>query len=210
MAADSGYMVAVYILVPAMLVGGLCLLLYICCSKRYRLNWFERTLLEAHEERSSEKEYINASATRGSSSTAQTSVGDHGSMHHSSLHSVHISGMGSDSSATSGSIPSISHPVAGPQPSITSSTSSKITPVLNTPDTAPIIPPVIASSHPSTPGSEASADQQFWVPSTIIQKKRAQSLIPQLLQPQDSTEDSGQCHSSVTCRFFITQVSSLY
>lgn len=79
MATDSGYMVAVYILVPALIVGGLCLLLYICCSKRYRLNWFERTLLEAHEERSSEKEYINTAATRGSTSTgAGTSVGDHG------------------------------------------------------------------------------------------------------------------------------------
>ena len=169
-------MIAIYVIVPAVILIVVVILVYFCCSRKYRLNWFERTLLEAHDERDSEKEYINPA-------TASTSTGvvqDHGSLHRCSVQSVRT-----QSSDRSSSIPSISHPFAGPQPPplITSKYSPLIEP--------PHIPPVI-SSHPSTPSSEKSGEQQFWVPPAILQKKRAQSLVPQLLQPQESVEETGE------------------
>ena len=181
MASDDRNMIAIYVIVPSVIFIVVVILVCFCCSRKYRLNWFERTLLEAHEKRDSEKEYINPA-------TASTSTGvvqDHGSLHRCSVHSVRTQSSDRSSSITSGSIPSISHPLAGPQPPPL--TTSKYSPLIEPPH----IPPVI-SSHPSTPSSEKSGEQQFWVPPAILQKKRAQSLVPQLLQPQESTEDMGE------------------
>ena len=182
MASDESNMIAIYVIVPAVVLVVGIILVYFCCSRRYRLNWFERTLLEAHDERDSEKEYINPA--RASTSTGVV-VQDHGSIHRCSVQSIRTQTSDRSSSITSGSIPSISHPLAGPQPSCAST--SKYSPLIEPPH----IPPVI-SSHPSTPSSEKSGEQQFWVPPAILQKKRAQSLVPQLLQPQDSVEESGK------------------
>ena len=175
-------MIAIYVIVPAVILILLLILVYFCCSRKYRLNWFERTLLEAHGERDSEKEYINP--VGGSSSTGP--VLDHGSLHRSSIQSVQTQNSDRSSSITSASIPSISHPLAGPQPPPLVST--KYCPLIEPPH----IPPVI-SSRSSTPTSEKSqsSEQQFWVPPTVLQKKRAKSLVPQMVQPQDS-EDSGE------------------
>ncbi|XP_025112828.1 synaptotagmin-like protein 5 isoform X2 [Pomacea canaliculata] len=43
------YMIAVYVAVSLSVVGLFAALVYIFCSRRYRLNWFERTLLEEHK-----------------------------------------------------------------------------------------------------------------------------------------------------------------
>nr|CAD7395384.1 unnamed protein product [Timema poppensis] len=46
---DSSYYMALYGLVSFMIVMLLIFLLYVACSKKYRLNWFEKNLLEAAE-----------------------------------------------------------------------------------------------------------------------------------------------------------------
>ena len=177
MAYDGIGMIAAYVIVSAVVLILATIMLYYCCSKKYRLNWFERTFLEAHDGRDSEKEYINPAT--GSSSTGL--VVDHGSLHGSCTQSVQT--QNADSSITSGSIPSISHPLAGSQSSPL--TSTKYNPLME-----PLhIPPVI-SSRPSSPSSEKWSEQQFWVPPTVLQKKRTQSLVPQLFQHQNSIEES--------------------
>ena len=180
MASDESNRIAIYVIVPGVILILLLILVYYCCSRKYKLNWFERTLLEAHEERDSEKEYINPAT--GSTSTGP--VVDHGSLHRSSIQSVQTQNSDRSSSITSVGIPSISHPLTGPQPPPLVST--KYSPLIETPHVLPVI-----SSCATTPGSDKSSEQQFWVPPTVLQKKRAQSLVPQLLQPQDS-EDSGE------------------
>jgi hypothetical protein len=40
------YLIVVYIVVPTTVLILLLLLLYVTCSKRFRLNWYERFLLE--------------------------------------------------------------------------------------------------------------------------------------------------------------------
>lgn len=42
--------VAIYIAVSCIVVSFVCILLYLTCSKRYRLNWFENNLLETAKE----------------------------------------------------------------------------------------------------------------------------------------------------------------
>lgn len=42
--------VAIYATLTTILVSFICILLYLTCSKRYRLNWFENNLLETAKE----------------------------------------------------------------------------------------------------------------------------------------------------------------
>ncbi len=181
MAAEGSNLIALYVIVPAVVFLLVIVVLYYCCSRKYRLNWFERTLLEASEEKTSEKEYINPP-------TASTSAGpalDHGSMHRTSIQS-HKSDR--SSSVTSTGIPFISHPLAASQPPAL--ISAKYSPLFE-----PHFPPM-ANAYPTSPSSDKSSisEQQFWVPPAVLQKKRAQSLVPQLLQPQEPPEDSGTFH----------------
>jgi len=46
---SSSYHVALYGLVSFLLVMLVVMLLYVACSKKYRLNWFEKNLLETAE-----------------------------------------------------------------------------------------------------------------------------------------------------------------
>ncbi|XP_076353756.1 synaptotagmin-1-like [Tachypleus tridentatus] len=50
-AVSSGYYTAVYVCVSFLVVMLICLLFYVLCSRRYQLNWFEKTSLMAAEER---------------------------------------------------------------------------------------------------------------------------------------------------------------
>ncbi|XP_022244468.1 synaptotagmin-5-like [Limulus polyphemus] len=47
---SSGYYTAVYVCVSFLVVMLICLLFYVLCSRRYKLNWFERSSLIAAEE----------------------------------------------------------------------------------------------------------------------------------------------------------------
>lgn len=42
--------VAIYITVSCIVVSFICVFLYLTCSKRYKLNWFENNLLETAKE----------------------------------------------------------------------------------------------------------------------------------------------------------------
>jgi synaptotagmin-10 len=42
--------VAIYITISCIVVSFICVLLYLTCSKRYKLNWFENNLLETAKE----------------------------------------------------------------------------------------------------------------------------------------------------------------
>lgn len=44
--SDFDYLIVAYILIPAVLVVLFLALLYVFCSKRYKLNWYEKVLLE--------------------------------------------------------------------------------------------------------------------------------------------------------------------
>lgn len=44
--SDEAYYVALYAVVSFVLVMLIVLLLYVACTKKYRLNWFEKNLLE--------------------------------------------------------------------------------------------------------------------------------------------------------------------
>lgn len=43
----SSHMVALYIIIPLLVLLLVLLVCYLCCSRHYRLNWYERHLLEA-------------------------------------------------------------------------------------------------------------------------------------------------------------------
>jgi hypothetical protein len=46
---SSAYHLALYGLISFLLVMLVVMLLYVACSKKYRLNWFEKNLLETAE-----------------------------------------------------------------------------------------------------------------------------------------------------------------
>ena len=63
---NEPYLVAVYITLPMILIIFVAVVLYLCCSKKYRLNWFEQTILENNVEKIEEKEHINPSVPNSS------------------------------------------------------------------------------------------------------------------------------------------------
>jgi hypothetical protein len=42
--------IGIYVTVTCIVVSFICVLLYLTCSKRYKLNWFENNLLETAKE----------------------------------------------------------------------------------------------------------------------------------------------------------------
>ncbi|KAJ9577208.1 hypothetical protein L9F63_006182, partial [Diploptera punctata] len=62
----SSYYLALYGLISFLLVMLIVMLLYVACSKKYRLNWFEKNLLEAAETtemRNSFREFVSLNMT---------------------------------------------------------------------------------------------------------------------------------------------------
>ncbi|KAK7872390.1 hypothetical protein R5R35_007006 [Gryllus longicercus] len=75
----AGYSVVLYGLVSLLLVMLVVMLLYVACSKRYRLNWFEKNLLEAAETAEmarSQEALVGPSSQPGSSRTLNRSPSD--------------------------------------------------------------------------------------------------------------------------------------
>ncbi|KAI0232472.1 hypothetical protein LSAT2_017200 [Lamellibrachia satsuma] len=56
------YIMIAYIGVPILVLLLVAILIYVCCAKRYRLNWYEQTLLESTQAR--EKEHIDPHDSR--------------------------------------------------------------------------------------------------------------------------------------------------
>nr|CAD7424411.1 unnamed protein product [Timema monikensis] len=76
---DSSYYMALYGLVSFMIVMLLIFLLYVACSKKYRLNWFEKNLLEAAE---------TAELAHSSIVYCESSTLDHAATEAKCIHSV--------------------------------------------------------------------------------------------------------------------------
>ncbi len=176
-------MIATYVILPAIVVILAVIVLYYCCSRKYRINWFERTLLEAHEERDSEKEYINpgASSSRSGGAGAGLAPDQESLFHRSSIGNETHKSERSWSTTTTSSIPSISHPGGASK--------YPYNPLMEPPVAHHV--PTVLSPFPSTPSSDKSSEHAFWVPPAVLEKKRAQSLVPTLQQPQEG-EDQGE------------------
>ena len=185
------YVISIYIVVTLVLLALLAFIVYVCCSKRYRLNWFERTLLDAQRGKAEEKARLNLHGCSAGTlvprkgSTLTLSQGSNVSIKYVSLRTKSIDSMGSNPSS----------PVSDKE-----ETSSP-------PPSLPHTPQRMGSYSGSGAGARgsrgamaklgASQDRrdsqgEFWVPPTIIQKKRAQSLIPQILQVGSSSIDSSK------------------
>ncbi|XP_067660988.1 synaptotagmin-1-like [Haliotis asinina] len=128
-----GYLIAVYACIPAVLLALVIVLLYVFCSKRYRLNWYERTLLE---ERCTDQ--VSPLLRRDQANSF-------------------MSGTAKGRGIRAGSL--------------------KTEWLLNVRK---------MGSSPSSPTADAS--EKFWVPPTVIERKRAQSLVPSLSR-NDSDEE---------------------
>ncbi|XP_050389642.1 synaptotagmin-5 [Patella vulgata] len=135
--STSGYLIAVYIVVPAVVILLAVLLLYIYCTKRHRLNWYQKTLLEEYDNGT-----LGPLLSEGSKAGLMSGKGR--GMRSSSLKTewmIYVKKMG---------------------------------------------------SSPSSPTNDTS--EKFWVPPAVLERKRAQSLVPSLSR-QDSDEEisSGVC-----------------
>ena len=144
----SPYLVVIFVAIPVLVLLLLGVLFYVCCSKRYRLNWYERALLEST--RSGEKEHIapHTARTLGHVYTEQN-LGQKLAVS-TDIQRVHSTG------------------------SLNLSSSQ----------------PTLLTNENELPGEPTT--EQFWVPDDILMKKRAQSLVPQLLIPHEVQPPQGE------------------
>lgn len=126
----ANYLIAVYIVVPVLLIALLLLIVYIVCSRRYKLNWFERSLLE--EQNDGEGYTIRPALRKSAGSLAGTRG------------CLKFGWPGGTAAAKMG-------------------------------------------STPSSPSSDIG--EKFWVPPNVMERKRAQSLVPSLMY--HGSEDGG-------------------
>ncbi|ESO85946.1 Sytalpha [Lottia gigantea] len=130
--SPSAYLIAVYVAVPAVVLLLAIIVVYIYCTKRHRLNWYQRTLLEEYD-----RGTLGPLLSEGAKTGLMSGKGGRG-MRSSSLKSewmIYVKKMG---------------------------------------------------SSPSSPTNDAS--EKFWVPPNVLERKRAQSLVPSLSR-QDSDEE---------------------
>lgn len=57
--------IGIYITVTCIVVSFVCVLLYLTCSKRYKLNWFENNLLETAKENEEDAQRYEAESLLG-------------------------------------------------------------------------------------------------------------------------------------------------
>lgn len=134
------YLIVVYIVVPTTVLILLLLLLYVTCSKRFRLNWYERFLLEENTTDKKCSEAKNIKLLPGASVTSILSaIGVNKDKQHSKVH------------FKTGWMP----------------VSRKM------------------GSSPSSPTRDVS--EKFWVPPAVLERKRAQSLVPTV--PHHDSDD---------------------
>ena len=153
MAFHSGppaYMIAVFAGVPAVILFLVLVALFVLCSKRYRLNWYERTLLE--QDASEQTGPLLAKGPRAS-------LFQKGGLFGGCKGGLMSGGGGRGRGARTGSVKSewlFGGRKMGSSP-----------------------------SSPTAPTADAS--ERFWVPPHLVERKRAQSLVPQLSR-NDSDE----------------------
>lgn len=153
------YLIVVYIVVPTTVLILLLLLLYVTCSKRFRLNWYERFLLE---ENTTDKKCSEAKNIKLLPSASVTSI---------------LSAIGVSKEKRHSKV----HFKIGWMP-----VSRKM------------------GSSPSSPTRDVS--EKFWVPPAVLERKRAQSLVPTV--PHHDSDD-GKFFVLFTF-FFFTNVIKFY
>ena len=247
--ATPSYALALYISLPIVVCLLLLLagVLFLCCSRRYRINWYERSLLESSvRDQESEKAFLQPTKrtrdkTKGlikgiSNSTSRRDLDDNNlppvTIGHGSTTVItkkvkpqflDTGSMGSSSSSPSSDhspISSLSEALADKRVSFSSVLPSAYTNGgSGTPSTGGgvtgrrdtihgIVGSRRDSSTLSTGSGEARRDSaEFWVPPAVMQRKRAQSLVPTLGLFQQQTDDSGKykiwpCISSIVYILF--------
>ncbi|XP_041369848.1 synaptotagmin-5-like [Gigantopelta aegis] len=148
------YLIAVFAGVPAVILFLALLALFILCSKRYRLNWYERTLLE--EDTADQTGPLLSKGPRAS-----------------------LFQKGGLFGGCKGGLMSGGGGNRGGRGARTGSVKSEW-----------LFSVRKMGSSPSSPTSDAS--EKFWVPPHVIERKRAQSLVPSLSR-NDSDEDISPC-----------------
>lgn len=64
--------IVIYATLPVLLMALFIFIVYLCCSKKYRLNWFEQTILETDPQLAEEKQHINPRSSISSRSRASS------------------------------------------------------------------------------------------------------------------------------------------
>jgi hypothetical protein len=219
---------AAAVVVPSLVVLALlALLCYLCCSKKYKLNWWERNLITQHKEEDSEKQFINH--MHNSIPDISITVG-HGS---TQIVTHRYVGLGNKLDSSSSSSSESHTPAPSPSPSPMGSRGSSPVKEHASTSTGHCATPVgtiyeeesdgsssdkigylfdrscrrysqqlgetlLGSISPGSrfqqrrysmqPESTSSSTSDFWVPPSMVEKKRAQSLIPSLGLLQQSQE----------------------
>lgn len=169
----ENYLIAVYILLPTFLLALLILLLYIYCSKRFKLNWYEKTLLEEHDR--------HTTIDKNCASVSVDTVNSNSSLTTPLIHNT-TGSKGVTTTNTSINI-QCSNPAAlliKPTVSTTCSVSSEKRDSKGSLIAEWLPGNIRMGSSPSSPVRDVS--QKFWVPPAVIERKRAQSLVPSLTQ----------------------------
>ena len=229
------------VLVPTLLLALSIVLLYVCCARRFRLNWYEKSVLQEEQQQCrvtriassipGKHRHASSSSSSSSSDTDQESekqplcgAARGGSQQplsytvwHGSGSGLHVplstpryvlltpepecaSSMGSWHS--SGTLSSgLTDPIQDPHSNGSSALSmaNSLTSVirrssLQAAQAALGLHHSLSedNSQQHSPGASTGSKEQFWVPPTMAEKKRAQSLIPHLglLQQSQESEDS--------------------
>ena len=88
MGGQPPFVIALLVAVPVLVLVIVALLVYVCCHRRYKLNWYERSLLDsgATDDHTTSSHLLGASASSGANSnvgtlfsTGSTTTGNHGS-----------------------------------------------------------------------------------------------------------------------------------
>lgn len=165
------YLIAVYIILPMVILALILTLMYVYCSKRFRLNWFEKSLLEEHRG-------YNSVTTRTADYDRYSDERECSKPHRTVQFKDSYEELTTNTSVTDVSgLLSRTGKVAGSRQeqrrgSLTTEWMFGTT--------------RLGSASPTSSSNDIS--EKFWVPPTILERKRAQSLVTSSLCHQDSEE----------------------
>ena len=178
---DFDYLIVAYIIIPIILVVLFLALLYVFCSKRYKLNWYEKVLLE---ENTSEQQQ------RGVDILTETNIA--GKSNRTARTKKHIR---FQTPPKSDHYTAIVEVLKSWKQKFTGRIKTSPGPALSH-DNERTTEWIYCSrkglgSSTSSPIIEGS-DEKFWVPPTVLDRKRAQSLVP-TVPHNDSEEGTCRC-----------------
>ena len=174
--SDFDYLIVAYIIIPIVLVVLFLALLYVFCSKRYKLNWYEKVLLEENTSELKQRDVDILTETniagKGNRTTRKKRI--RFQTPKSDRYTAIVEVLKSWKQKFTGRI--------------------KTSPGPNTHENERTTEWIYCSkkglgSSTSSPIIEGS-DEKFWVPPAVLDRKRAQSLVPTV--PHNDSEE-GMC-----------------